>query len=62
MAVRAFAMIVWVSLVGSDPLVDPWETAFPGLDEIELTTFYEPSDCKSWSIEDNHLLNPFEPE
>jgi len=61
-AVRALAMMVWVSLVGGDPLVDPWEMAFPRLDEIEITTFYEPLDSDAWSLDDNDLLNPFEQE
>ncbi len=58
-AVKALAMIFWVSLVGSDPLVDPWETTFPRLDEIEVTTFYEPLESDAWRLDDNALLNPF---
>ena len=54
------ALLVWVSLVGADPLVDPWEMAFPGLDEIEVTTFYEPSESDSWQLDDSSLLDPFE--
>lgn len=57
---KGLALLFWFSLVGSDPLVDPWEVAFPGLDEIELRTFYEPSAPESWSLDDNQLLNPFE--
>jgi len=60
--VKGLALLVWVSLVGTDPLVDPWEMTFPGLDEIEVTTFYDPSESDSWSLEDNDLLNPFEQE
>jgi len=58
--VNGLALLVWVSLVGTDPLVDPWEMAFPGLDEIQVTTFYEPSESHSWQLDDNSLLNPFE--
>ena len=53
-------MLVWVSLVGGDPLVDPWENTLPRLGEIENTTFYERSDACKWTLEDNVLLNPFE--
>jgi hypothetical protein len=57
--VNGLALLVWVSLVGADPLVDPWEMAFPGLDEIQVATFYEPSESDSWQLDDNSLLNPF---
>ncbi|MGB3049832.1 MAG: hypothetical protein WBB42_02465 [Polyangiales bacterium] len=56
---KALAMMAWVSLLGSDPLVDPWENTLPRLGEIEITTFYEPSDSEAWSLDDNELLNPF---
>ena len=56
---KALAMIFWVSLVGSDPLVDPWKTTSPRLDEIEVTTFYEPLESDAWRLDDNALLNPF---
>ena len=54
------AMIVWVSLVGGDPLLDPWATAEPEIDVVEVTSFCEHRDPKSWSVEDGDLLNPFE--
>ncbi len=59
---KGLALFFWLSLVGSDPLVDPWTIAFPGLDEIELTTFHEPLASESWSLDDNQLLDPFEQE
>ena len=55
-------MMAWVSLLGSDPLVDPWENTFPQLGEIQVSTFYEPFDSGAWKLDDNELLNPFEQE
>jgi hypothetical protein len=55
-------MMAWVSLLGSDPLIDPWENTSPRIAEIEITAFYEPSDSAAWSLDDNELLNPFEQE
>lgn len=57
---NGLALLVWVSLVGADPLVDPWEMTFPGLDEIQVTTFYEPFEPGIWRLDDNSLLDPFE--
>ena len=54
------AMIVRVSLVGGDPLLDPWATAEARIDVVELTSFCEHTDPESWSVEDSDLLNPFE--
>lgn len=58
----ALAMMAWVSLLGSDPLVDPWEDIFPRIADARITTFYETSDSSAWSLDDNELLNPFEQE
>jgi hypothetical protein len=55
-------MMAWVSLLGSDPLVDPWENTLPSIGELEIATFYEPSDAGVWRLDDNELLNPFEQE
>jgi len=55
-------MMAWVSLLGSDPLLDPWEHVSPPIGEIEITTFYETSDATAWGLDDNELLNPFEQE
>jgi len=60
--VTALAMMAWVSLLGSDPLVDPWEDIFPRIADVDITTFYETSDSSAWSLDDNDLLNPFEQE
>lgn len=54
------AMIVWVSLVGGDPLLDPWATNEPHMEVVELTSFCEHTDRESWSVKDSDLLNPFE--
>ena len=59
---KVLAIMAWVSLLGSDPLLDPWENASPPIGEIEITTFYEPSDASAWGLDDNELLNPFEQE
>ncbi len=53
-------MMAWISLLGGDPLVDPWENAFPALGEIEAATFHGASDPGDWSLDDNELLDPFE--
>jgi len=60
--VKVLAMMAWVSLLGSDPLLDPWEHVSPPIGEIEITTFYETSDATAWGLDDNELLNPFEQE
>ncbi|MGB5266137.1 MAG: hypothetical protein WBN30_06100 [Polyangiales bacterium] len=56
---KALALMAWISLIGGDPLVDPWENALPELGEIEVTTFHEASDAGAWSLDDNELLDPF---
>ena len=61
-AVKALAMMAWISLLGSDPLVDPWENTVSQLGETEILTFHEPSDPGAWRLDDNELLNPFEQE
>ena len=53
-------MMAWISLLGGDPLVDPWESALPELGEIQSTTFHGASDLGDWSLDDNELLDPFE--
>jgi hypothetical protein len=58
--VKALAMMAWISLLGGDPLVDPWENAFPEQGEIETATFHGSSDPGDWSLDDNALLDPFE--
>jgi len=60
--VKVLTMMAWVSLLGSDPLVDPWENTLPSIGELEIATFYEPSDAGVWRLDDNELLNPFEQE
>jgi hypothetical protein len=60
--VKVLAMMAWISLLGSDPLVDPWENTVPSIGEMTITTFYETSDSAVWSLDDNELLNPFEQE
>lgn len=55
-------MMAWISLLGADPLVDPWENAVSPLGEIELSTLREPSAPGAWRLDDNELLNPFEKE
>ncbi len=55
-------MMAWISLLGSDPLVDPWENTVSQLGEIEISTLHEPSDPGAWRLDDNELLNPFEQE
>ncbi|MBT8453866.1 MAG: hypothetical protein KJO40_18030 [Deltaproteobacteria bacterium] len=57
---KALAMMAWISLLGGDPLVDPWENAFPALGEIEAATSHGASDPGDWSLNDNDLLDPFE--
>ncbi len=59
-AVKVLAIVAWVSLLGSDPLVDPWENTLPSIGEMTITTVYEPSDAQVWSLDDSELLNPFE--
>ncbi len=56
---KALALMAWISLLGGDPLVDPWENALPELGEIEVTTFHEASEAGAWSLDDNELLDPF---
>jgi len=60
--VKVLTMMAWVSLLGSDPLVDPWENTLPSIGEMTITTFYEPSNAQVWSVDDDELLNPFEQE
>jgi hypothetical protein len=57
--VKALAMMAWISLLGSDPLVDPWENTASLLGEIAISTVREPSDPEDWRLDDNELLNPF---
>lgn len=54
------AMIVWVSLVGGDPLLDPWAMNESRIESVELTSFCQHEDPETWSVEDSDLLNPFE--
>lgn len=56
---KLLAMMAWVSLLGSDPLVDPWENSPPARVAIGITDFYEASDAASWRLDDNELLDPF---
>ncbi len=58
--VKVLAMMAWISLLGGDPLLDPWENVFPELGEIEVRTSYVASDSGSWSLDDIELLDPFE--
>jgi hypothetical protein len=60
--VKTLVMMAWISLLGSDPLVDPWENTVSQLDEIQISTFHEPSVPGAWRLDDNELLNPFENE
>lgn len=53
-------MMAWISLLGGDPLVDPWENAFPQYAAIEAATFHGAWDPEDWRLDDNELLDPFE--
>jgi len=55
-------MMAWISLLGGDPLVDPWENTVSQLSEIEISTFRQPPDSWAWRLDDNELLNPFDKE
>ncbi|MGB5368614.1 MAG: hypothetical protein WBM75_07035 [Polyangiales bacterium] len=55
-------MMAWISLLGGDPLVDPWENAVSQLSVIEISTFQQPPDSWVWRLDDNELLDPFEQE
>lgn len=57
---KVIALVAWVSLLGSDPLVDPWENEIPAFAEMTITTFYEPSEAAVWRLDDNELLDPFQ--
>jgi len=59
---KALAMMAWISLLGGDPLVDPWENAVSQLSVIEISTFQQPPDSWVWRLDDNELLDPFEQE
>jgi hypothetical protein len=59
---EGFALVVWISLVAADPLLDPWELAASKLGKIELTVSFERSENESWQLDDADLLNPFEPD
>jgi len=59
---KALAMMAWISLLGGDPLVDPWENTVSQLSEIEISTFRQPPDSWAWRLDDNELLNPFDKE
>ncbi|NNE19819.1 MAG: hypothetical protein HKN10_15210 [Myxococcales bacterium] len=61
-SVKAIAMLAWISLLGGDPLVDPWKNAVSPLGENESSTFHEPAAPGAWRLDDNELLNPFENE
>ncbi|MGB5416479.1 MAG: hypothetical protein WBN01_17730, partial [Polyangiales bacterium] len=61
-ALKALAMMAWISLLGGDPLVDPWENAVSQLSVIEISTFQQPPDSWVWRLDDNELLDPFEQE
>lgn len=57
---KALAMMAWISLLGGDPLVDPWEDAFSEHGAIEAATFHGAWDPEDWRLDDNELLDPFE--
>lgn len=60
MAARGFALVIWVSLVGADPLLDPWGVDVSEFGKVELAPFFERPQSENWQLDDNGLLNPFE--
>ena len=59
-ALTGIALVMWVSLVGADPLLDPWALGAPEPERIELARSFDRPEIDAWQLEDDRLLNPFE--
>jgi len=58
--VTGIALVMWVSLVGTDPLLDPWDLGAPEPERVELAGSFDHSEIDAWQLDDDRLLNPFE--
>jgi len=60
-AVTGIALVMWVSLVGVDPLLDPWALGAPEPERIERAGSFDRPEIDAWQLlDDDSLLNPFE--
>ena len=60
MAANGLALVIWVSLVGADPLLDPWQLHVSEVGKPSLRPRSNPPESESWQLDDDGLLNPFE--
>jgi len=59
-AANGLALVIWVSLVGADPLLDPWQLHVSEVGKTELAPPVQSPESESWQLDDDGLLNPFE--
>ena len=58
MAAHQLVLVLWVSLIGADPLLDPWHP-LSEVGNAELAPPVQSPESESWLIDDDGLLNPF---
>ena len=60
MAFEGLALVLWVSLLGADPLLDPWQFHVSEVGKGELAAPVQSLESETWELDDAGLLNPFE--